>query len=66
MPKILDRGREAEIAEGVVDVLVDGGETTEQAIPGLVQAILHLLVEFPLNKREQVIDEVIRLLEEDR
>jgi hypothetical protein len=58
MSRLLDTSRSGEIADAVTDMLTDeGGYSTEEMIPGLVQAIIDLA-----NSEEQLLDEAIDLL----
>lgn len=58
--KVLDDSRDSEIAVLVTEVLQDQGYTVEEAIPGLVLAVLQI-AEFTLDA-EASLDEAANLL----
>ena len=60
MTKILDRGNESSVADDVMEILAERGYSVEEAIPGLVSAIVDLA--FSSSNPEQVLDEAADLL----
>ena len=60
MTKILDRGSESAVAEDVLVILAERGYTVEEAIPGLINAIVDL--SFSSSNPEQALDEAADLL----
>ena len=60
MTKILDRGNESSVADDVMEILAERGYSVEEAIPGLISAIVDLA--FSSSNPEQVLDEAADLL----
>lgn len=57
MPRKLDHSQADSVAEGVLDAIDDMGYTNEEAIPGLIQAIIMLA-----RGDDQMLDEAANLL----